>query len=80
MMLGGSEVDELTAWHTDVLGHATPTIVLVPDGMVSEFQLVPPFVVPIRAPVPKMPKPTAVQVETLGHDRPFNPLISVGSD
>jgi hypothetical protein len=80
MMLGGSAVDELTAWQAVVVGQATPSIVPVPDGTDSAFQLAPPSTVPMMAPVSKSPNPTAVQFETVGQARPSIPLTCVGTD
>jgi len=81
MTLGesSSELKSLTAWHVETLTHETAVSSPTPGGIaVSAFQLVPASVVPMMAGLPKMPNPTAVQSEDVGHEIPFRPVTSEG--
>jgi hypothetical protein len=76
MMLGefGPEAELLTDWHAEMLEHETAVRRPTPVGIGSIAQLDPPFTVPINSGLPKMPNPTAVQLEVEAQDMPLSPF------
>jgi hypothetical protein len=79
-MLGVKLSASLTAWQIDGLAQETPVKTPTEEGAVSEIHVAPALTVPMMTGLPKMPKPTAVQVDGEIQEIPFRPATPLGND